>query len=222
MSDTTTIPTDPVERARAERDWARAIALKAIGYTEKLLAAPDSADAIMRAKVGVATLRVRLHGPDHNLERGTIVQIVKPGEDGTAAAVGMLGFVETEGDAPTVPDAGGVHVHFEWHDAVLSASIARDRLRVVGATDFLPGGPAEDHPAGIVTVADVGELRAALRELHRLANNAVDLGWSIKNNPSDDDADERLLVNIRAALDKYASLARTEHDGAPAAKEQGR
>lgn len=211
MTNESAVTTDPLDLARAERDWARAIALKAIGFTEKILASPNNPDAITLARIGAATLRVRLHGPDHNLERGTIVQIVKAGPDGTAAAVGMLGFVETEGDAPTAPDSGGVHVHFEWHDAALSASIARDRLRVVGATDFLPCGPAEDHPAGVVTVADASELRTALREVHRLANNAVDLGWSIKNNPSDDDADERLLINLRAALDKFSSLARTEH-----------
>jgi hypothetical protein len=208
----TTTPTDPVQRAHAERDWARAIALKALGIAEKLLAAPDDPETLMRARVGVAPLRVRLHGPDHNLDRGTIVQVIKPAADGSKAVVGMIGFVETEGEAPSVPDAGGVHVHFQWHDAALSGSIALDRLRVVGATDFLPVGPAEDHPAGVITVADAGELRTALREVYRLADRAVDLGWSIKNNPSDGDFDERQLVHIRGELTKYDSLARTEHD----------
>lgn len=190
--------TDPVERAHAERDWARSIALRTLRHLDDVLRGQPTDS--MRARLGtyLAVERARLHGPDNNLERGTIVQIVKPAADGTTANVGMLGFVETEGPAPTMPDEGGVHVFFQWHDAALSGAISRDRLRVVGA------------------IADVGELRAALRETWRLASSAVELGWSIKNNPSTDDADERLLVNIRAALAKFESLARTEHDGAKA------
>ena len=168
-----TTPADPVEEVRACRDvadWSRSLALSAINQLERLLRDADCVPVdLLRGRI--ESLRARLGaGPEDAPPAGSIVQVVGPAADGTAANVGMLGVV-ADGPGPAIPDAGGVHVHFQWHDRALQGSIARERLRIVGVTDFLPAPEDLAAPGVVVTIADPAELRAALGEACELIDS---------------------------------------------------
>jgi hypothetical protein len=171
-----TTPADPVEEVRACRDvadWARSLALTAINQLERLLRDADCVPVdLLRGRI--ESLRARLGaGPEDAPPAGAIVQVVAPAGDGTAANVGMLGVV-ADGPGPAIPDAGGVHVHFQWHDRSLQGSIARKRLRIVGVTDFLPAPEDLAAPGVVVTIADPAELREVYREAVDVARAALD------------------------------------------------
>ena len=89
---------------------------------------------------------------DGEWHTGTLVQVMQPAADGTTGMVGMVGMVVPfeDGEVCDIPDPGGVPVYFNWPDAGLHGRIARERLRVVGYSDFVPDGPWDRR--GVVTV----------------------------------------------------------------------
>lgn len=93
------------------------------------------------------------------LPAGTIVQVKKPAAAGTAGMVGMIGIVVDDVCYPGIdvcqePDAGGIVVYFGWPDASLVGRVARERLKLVGFTTFVPKGEGTLADASVVIVED--------------------------------------------------------------------